>query len=197
MKFSDYLDKQKELDDLIVAKKGLEGQNLYEMKVIAFVTELGEMLNEWRGFKLWSDDRDRRRGKNGEDLVLEEFVDIFHFLFSLGNEYLCKVKEEKVSHNKDVMDRCWENEIDVSKDLRVGDTEFEKVYVGVENLITFLGKMSTLNRIGYKKESFNYYLQLIGWVVYLYFSLGFVIEDLEVAYMKKYKENQLRQENGY
>nr|QRZ17780.1 dUTP diphosphatase [Virgibacillus sp. AGTR] len=47
---------QKELDTRIEREKGLEGQNLLDKKILALQVELGELANEWRGFKFWSKD---------------------------------------------------------------------------------------------------------------------------------------------
>src|SRR5690625_3998787 len=51
---------QKELDDRIVKEKGLEGKDLLPQKILALQVELGELANEWRGFKFWSEDQEPR-----------------------------------------------------------------------------------------------------------------------------------------
>lgn len=51
---------QRVLDKRIVKEKGLEGQDLLPMKVLALQVELGELANEWRGFKFWSANREPR-----------------------------------------------------------------------------------------------------------------------------------------
>lgn len=70
---------QKELDDRIVKEKGLEGQHLWGDKALALQVELGELANEWRGFKFWSNDQKPRIKR-----MLEEYVDCFHFVLSIG-----------------------------------------------------------------------------------------------------------------
>lgn len=45
---------QKALDARIIKEKGLEGQDLMPNTVLALQVELGELANEWRGFKHWS-----------------------------------------------------------------------------------------------------------------------------------------------
>jgi dimeric dUTPase (all-alpha-NTP-PPase superfamily) len=74
-------EKQRQLDEYIVKTKGLEGQDLLPNKILALQVELGELANEWRGFKHWSDDREPRREK-----MLEEYVDCLHFMISIGLE---------------------------------------------------------------------------------------------------------------
>src|SRR5690606_38322929 len=53
---------QKQLDERIVREKGLEGQDLLDKKILALMVELGELANEWRGFKFWSKDQEPRFG---------------------------------------------------------------------------------------------------------------------------------------
>lgn len=68
------------------------------MKILALQVELGECANEWRGFKFWSNDQEprtytTRTVSDGYRLksrpynpLLEELVDVLHFILSLGNE---------------------------------------------------------------------------------------------------------------
>jgi len=49
-------------------------------KMMATMVEVGEMANEHRGFKYWS-----AKGPNEEKLK-EEYIDVLHFVLSLGNE---------------------------------------------------------------------------------------------------------------
>jgi len=70
---------QRELDKRIIKEKGLETRELWVEKQLALCTELGEMANEWRKFKYWSDDQETRREK-----LLEEYVDCLHFVLSIG-----------------------------------------------------------------------------------------------------------------
>lgn len=44
---------QKQLDERIVKEHRLEGQDLLPKKLLALQVELGELANEWRGFKFW------------------------------------------------------------------------------------------------------------------------------------------------
>src|SRR5690625_435203 len=51
---------QKELDDRIVEEKGLQRKVLLDKKILALQVELGELANELRGFKFWSEDQKPR-----------------------------------------------------------------------------------------------------------------------------------------
>src|SRR5690625_2546043 len=101
---------QKQLDERIVKEKGLEGQDLLDKKILALQVELGELAQNWRGFKYWSNDQDPRikdykqmrckwcngSGDDGTGVcpdcrssgdvykeynpLLEEYVDCLHFI---------------------------------------------------------------------------------------------------------------------
>ncbi|MFD1206663.1 dUTP diphosphatase [Sporosarcina contaminans] len=98
---------QRVLDDRIIKEKGLEGQDLLPMKILALQVELGELANEWRGFKFWSENQKSNTfypcldcGGGGHDFIkncvscdgtgkggnplLEEYVDCLHFILSIG-----------------------------------------------------------------------------------------------------------------
>ncbi len=70
---------QKELDDRILAEHPIqEGEDRLAKKILALLVELGELANEWREFKYWSNDQKPRTG------MLEEYVDALHFILSIG-----------------------------------------------------------------------------------------------------------------
>ena len=56
-------------------------ENRLEKKILAMLVEVGECANEWRGFKFWSNDQQPRKEK-----LLEELVDVWHFVLSIGND---------------------------------------------------------------------------------------------------------------
>ena len=72
---------QRRLDERIIEEKGLHNLNLLDIRKLALLVELGELANEWRGFKFWSRDLQPRREK-----MLEEYVDCLHFFLSIGLE---------------------------------------------------------------------------------------------------------------
>ncbi|HAF97524.1 dUTP diphosphatase [Paenibacillus lactis] len=67
---------QKELDAKIIKEKGLEGQDLLQNTVLALQVEIGELANEWRGFKHWSNDREPRTAVQTECTTCEGSGDI-------------------------------------------------------------------------------------------------------------------------
>ena len=58
MKLQKLFETQKVLDDKIVKEKGLEGVDLLDKKILALQVELGELANEFRGFKFWSENQE-------------------------------------------------------------------------------------------------------------------------------------------
>lgn len=93
---------QRLIDEKIMKTKGLEGQDLFEERILALQVEVAELCNSWREFKYWSNDRNPRMKE-----VLEEYVDALHFILSIGlylglEEEMSKrwnfvgVKDEKV-----------------------------------------------------------------------------------------------------
>src|SRR5690625_2713894 len=57
MNWTKLFEAQDKLDKHIEKQKGLQGKDLLNKKILAFVAEFGELLNEWRGFKFWSEDQ--------------------------------------------------------------------------------------------------------------------------------------------
>lgn len=49
---------QKELDEKIIKEKGLENMDRLPYLILALQVELGELANEWRGFKFWSENQE-------------------------------------------------------------------------------------------------------------------------------------------
>lgn len=80
--FKNISDQQKILDQYILQKNNLENnQKMFNKKIIALFVELGEFANELRFFKYWSKKEPSKR-----EIILDEFVDIIHFLISIAND---------------------------------------------------------------------------------------------------------------
>jgi dimeric dUTPase (all-alpha-NTP-PPase superfamily) len=72
---------QKNLDDRIREQHNLQGVSLLSKKTLALNVEIGELANETRCFKYWSDKKASDR-----DRILEEYVDCLHFILAIGIE---------------------------------------------------------------------------------------------------------------
>ncbi|QAS52401.1 dUTP diphosphatase [Halobacillus litoralis] len=167
------------LDAHIVKEKGLEGQDLLPRKILALQVELGELANEWRGFKFWSNDQEPKTeewtseidsfGKSMPRLrnpLLEEYVDCLHFILSIGLELhvpdewdlesIVPEKRDEVNDQFLAFNEFLHEDLDDSDWLDIAD-----LFVG-------LGEM-----------------------------LGFTLEQIEEDYLKKNEVNHQRQLTGY
>lgn len=92
MRFKDFLDKQKELDDYIIdnMELSLGFNHRLTNTILAAIVELGEMANEIRCFKHWS-----KKPSSSRSVVLEEYVDVLHFFLSIANQL--KFTEEAIT----------------------------------------------------------------------------------------------------
>ncbi|WP_096435932.1 dUTP diphosphatase [Alteribacter populi] len=168
---------QKELDQDIVKRKGLEGQDLLPKKILALQVELGELANEWRGFKFWSENQKprtkvgltsfhaAREGKTRNPL-LEEYVDCLHFILSIGIE-------SKLTENVKV-----ENWPSIKT-----ESSFRLMYSFIEDF----QKGSIQTRYNALFTEFHFLGE----------SLGFTWDEIEQAYFDKNAINLERQRSGY
>lgn len=81
MNLKELFEMQMVLDERIVKEHGLEGQDLLPNKILALQVELGELANEWQGFKFW------KVNPQPKPNTLEEYVDNLHFILSIGLIY--------------------------------------------------------------------------------------------------------------
>ena len=184
---------QKVLDDRIVAEKGLQGVDLLDKKILALLTELGELSNEYRGFKFWSEEQEPRTTSmklvsyevNGELInkaepynpLLEEYVDCLHFILSIGNDRPLNVggfellDKQVISHNINVY-----TENSITK-------QFNCIFKNITDY-----------KNDYEQESYE---GLILRFISLGEMLGFTTDQIEQAYFEKNKINHERQDTNY
>jgi dimeric dUTPase (all-alpha-NTP-PPase superfamily) len=189
---------QKELDQKIVEKHNLQGQDLLPEKILALQVELAELANEWRGFKFWSKDQEpvtemvcltcdgvyfmRRHHEDGDYMeecncnqgntnpLLEEYVDCLHFILSIGNDlgFNTTFKPSLVKEYTTL-------------------EYFEVTFVKISEFVVHQGR---------KQKEF-YYGEVFSHFLGLGKSLGFTWGEVEQAYLDKNKVNHARQESGY
>src|SRR5690554_6230630 len=70
---------QHDLDQYILTEHGLQEEDLVDEKMLALFVEVGELANETRCFKFWSN-----KSASARAHILEEFVDGVHFILSIG-----------------------------------------------------------------------------------------------------------------
>ncbi|WP_272032921.1 dUTP diphosphatase [Oceanobacillus kimchii] len=195
---------QADLDKHIEVKKGLQGQDLLDKKILALQVELGELANEWRGFKFWKENPEPRTkhfkgcdnciggvSKNSPLLgpysecefcksnpLLEEYVDCLHFILSIGLELELDDRPNSLIY-----------EIEEEPDELV--LMFEEVLSHTCDLFWDCYHENDYEAQEYKyKAIFSNFLKLGD-------MLGFTTEQIEQAYLDKNKVNHARQESGY
>ncbi|MGY4689264.1 dUTP diphosphatase [Salibacterium sp. K-3] len=70
---------QRDLDERILEDHGLNREEIHFDKLLALLVEIGELANETRCFKYWS-----QKPASPRDVIAEEYVDGLHFILSLG-----------------------------------------------------------------------------------------------------------------
>ncbi|MFD1450855.1 dUTP diphosphatase [Oceanobacillus sojae] len=187
---------QAKLDEHIVKEKGLEGQNLLDEKILALQVEIGELANEWRGFKFWSENQEPKPPVHNWDVsedgltqewlpewgyesypLLEEYVDCLHFILSIGLELGITIDD--VSEMGDYTEETTTK-------------TFISIYGDIESIINDL-ETDIFNK--FVKE--DYATLLVRFIGLGELQLGFTWEQIEQAYLEKNKINHERQQNGY
>lgn len=72
-------DMQKKLNERITTEHNLQEKNLFVEQILALEVELGELANETRCFKYWSN-----KPPAAKEVIIEEYVDGLHFILSIG-----------------------------------------------------------------------------------------------------------------
>ena len=70
---------QSKLDAEIASKHNVDYEVTHSRRLLALIVEIGELANETRCFKYWSN-----KGPSAKEIVMDEFADGLHFLLSLG-----------------------------------------------------------------------------------------------------------------
>lgn len=201
---------QKELDERIIREKGLEGQDLLPNTVLALQVELGELANEWRGFKFWSKDQNPRTEENiidqtaaGNQIfnivvgkrnpLLEEYVDCLHFFLSIavknGWKDALYVWRDAI---EDVQEKGLSGGV-MGAFLEIGYW-LSKMYMEQEG-DEGLRKIADMLEISTKQFCFRN-----AWFVFVCLGVvgfGFTWEQITAAYVAKNRVNHERQKNGY
>lgn len=184
---------QKKLDERIVKEKGLEGKDLVANTYVALDVELGEMANEARWFKHWSNDQEPRK-----ESLLEEYVDALHFFLSIAiqrgwEDILLKIKEDnaKESNLEKTLDKsfCF---IGIIHHLSQSYVEYSEVDDDSEGF-----SFAILGNSLVSEERFDFYVAWKNFLDLGVHGFGFTLDQIEQAYFAKNKINQQRQEDGY
>lgn len=182
MNLSKLFELQRQLDEHIEREHPpKDDEHRFEKKILALQVELGELANEWRGFKFWSHDQEPRTEMykfsplHNEPLIvkmnplLEEYVDCLHFILSIGSELGIDKKDSYLKSLNYYSINSWDvlNYFGYvfSRIAKFSET----VNVGKPNNYSFATAFSAVLQLGHK--------------------LGFTWEEIEQAYMEKNRIN--------
>ena len=70
---------QKDLDIEIAKNHNINYEVTHSKRLLALIVEIGELANETRCFKFWSN-----KGPSPKEKIMDEYADGMHFLLSLG-----------------------------------------------------------------------------------------------------------------
>lgn len=202
---------QAELDNAIIEKKGLHGQDLLADRILALQVELGECANEWRGFKFWSEDQSPRTRKTVNCHACKGLGEFHAQVFS-GTHHVDDVSEpcsycEGTGLQEDTNPLLVEY-VDclhfvLSIGLCLGIEKYEVIPGKVDNEINQFIELNyqsyrIIQKHGWSKEPVKR-----EWAILAdyFFGLGemldFSWEEIEQAYLDKNKINHERQVTGY
>jgi dimeric dUTPase (all-alpha-NTP-PPase superfamily) len=207
---------QDRLDQHIIKEKGLQGQDLLPKKILALQVELGELANEARFFKFWSEDQEPR---TEHECSYCEGVGYFNILrepinegegeriiyidcqYCNGEGYLDKnpLLEEYVD--------CLHFALSIGLELEMNNEESIKLMLQEADegtntpIIAFqqvLGNASNIYwGIHYNHYMNGDYVELVQALLKLGELLEFTEHQIEQAYLEKNQINHARQQNGY
>src|SRR5690625_4117951 len=193
---------QAELDKRILDKHNLHGEDLLDKKILALQVERGELANEWRGFKFWSEDQKARTETQCHACEGKGFFD---FTTPFSNEHFTEeceycggtgIQENKNPLLEEYVD-CLHFILTIGNDIGIKlKGELPSSLVNYTTLDSFNNIFYYVARFSELKTSLLYKNFLITFV-HLGKRLGFTWEQIEQAYLEKNKINHARQENGY
>lgn len=159
---------QQDLDALIQVKHGQEKINLNNM-ILAVITEIGEMSNEWGGFKDWKVNKQPKEG------LLDEIADVLSFILVIGNQLhhrgaLIIYPEGDSNRNGLVYDDIT-TQILALTSYFIRLWEYDEIDEGYRDVLTTFAILTEM--------------------------LGFTWDEIEAAYYAKNKINHERQEANY
>ena len=155
---------QHTLDERIRKEHHLEDADVLNDKILALYVEVGELANETRCFKYWS-----HKPASPRHVILEEYVDGFHFILSLGLE--CGFRDDLP------------DSLAISKE----ETNITELFLElIEAIVQFRDKKSR-----------DTYWQLMAHFIVLGKAFGFSEEEIYRAYVEKNEVNHRRQDEGY
>jgi dimeric dUTPase (all-alpha-NTP-PPase superfamily) len=190
------LDKlQKEYESQLLDAKGLNRKELFDKKLLALKTELGELANEHRCFKFWSEDQEPRTEMITKTSYI--YVDAF-------KDPVKKVQSKWPGNPllEEFID-CLKFSLSIAADLDIEPDDFypwhEEIYEDIPKTFNlafyYISALSiTPSKVSQKNYFQNFFLHLMS-LGFKHFN--FTEEQITVAFKEKHKVNYKRLETGY
>src|SRR5690625_2830962 len=200
MNLNKLFEAQRKLDERIVKEKGLENEDLLDKRILALLVELGELANEYRGFKFWSEDQN---ATTKELIKCDDCKGRGFYHDGYGIEWECEVCSGIGDFG--YKNPLLEEYVDCLHFILSIGLEIGYEYNGLIETSIYLNDCITtefLDLFNAISEFSDLYLQHVYEDILLYFHnlgklLGFTWEEIEQAYYEKNKVNHERQESGY
>lgn len=204
MNITKLFEAQAELDARITEQHPVKiGEGRLTKKVLALQVELGELANEWRGFKFWSTNSQPRttlaceicRGRGGHYNTYDDAK-------NKTNKVSCKYcdgtgAQEGINPLLEEYVDCLHFIISIGLDLDADPKDlFIAPSAGSVSTETFLSMMNDVLTLDLKR-SLSHYQYTFTRITELGLGLGFTPDVIEQAYYSKNEINHQRQETYY
>lgn len=156
---------QAKLDNKIATTRLLQdNQEILNAKFLALMIEIAEFANEQRCFKYWSS-----KPASEKKILLEEYIDGFHFIISIANN--CHLASKII-------------------DLKINLQSYQNLTLAFLDLFATTLKLQQEKDLLTIQKWFNIYYTIAQ-------KCDFTNDDIFNAYLAKNKINHLRQEQNY
>lgn len=211
MNLKKLFDLQRQLDERIEQEHPRQpGEDRLGKKVLALLVELGELANEWRGFKFWSNDQEariqvkipcRNCGGHGEGYFAGyKWTGQKEKCIVCNGTGIMGVKNPLLEEFVDGLHFTLSIGLDILDDLEIYSEpiayddiieQFNRTFEAVSYFYT------VVTREHETQELVDEYKSILSLMFGLGGKLGFTWQQIEEVYIQKNLENFKRQEEGY
>ena len=209
MNLSKLFEIQRKLDDHIEREHPRQpGEERLAKKILALQVELGELANEWRGFKFWKVNPKPSEStfKSCSDEEAEHyFCEICHRSYSVEKAVdisfqCCSEGDMKpMKHCNPLLEEyvdCLHFILSIGLELGIQQVLLRDIPETKDITYQFLNLYGAIERLSECNRNHTY-SEMFSVFIILGKQLGFNWEQIEQAYLEKNKINHERQANGY